>query len=218
MNNEHQTETGSTESNATARNTSDEYDQDLAEQYVRLPMGFILERKRGNLTGRDIFLYCFLLAKQGENKSLYWSLASLKRLTGLPETGLKQSLRALLKSGHIKRKRGKSTSHTICLTKVESEAKETRIFIKGQLTTTHLNKKAGVNAPKPSKEPVATSPLPVISASADELEGQFDTAASNSGDADFQNVEKCPAGVIRDFEPDPFQDSEIGVFQDSVAD
>lgn len=115
---------------------AESYERRLEQQYVRLPAALLLDRKRDKLGYRSIYLYCMLLAKQGKNKSLNWGIKSLTLLSGLSATGVKEALAELVESGHIIRQPGSPTFRTICLTKVETDAATTRIFVKGKLVVT----------------------------------------------------------------------------------
>lgn len=133
----------------------EKYHEDLRGQYVRVPMAIMLDLKAGELTYRDVCLYLYLLAKQGQKNSLWWSVESLSRLTGIDSGGIKGSIAKLLKCKHIQRKKTKLTTHTFCMTLVRSDAMETCIFIKGAKAFT-----------RPAKQPVsqstpATTPLGV---------------------------------------------------------
>ena len=108
------------------------YLQDLCLQYVRIPMAIMLDLQSGALNYSDITVYLYLLAKQGENEMLWWSTENLTLLTDIDATTIKRSFRRLSECGHIRRERRVPNSRTFCLTKVQSEAKETRIFVKNE--------------------------------------------------------------------------------------
>ena len=106
--------------------------ENLRGQFVQLPMGIMIDLQSGSLGYRDVCLYCYLLAKQGNNSDLWWGIESLARMTDIPETGVKQSLNKLVRSRHIVRKRTKKTTRTKCVTRVNPRATGGGIFIKGE--------------------------------------------------------------------------------------
>jgi len=135
------------------------YDRILEQQYVRLPTGLLLDRKRRKLSYRAIYLYGLLLAKQGRNRSLHWGIKSLALLSGLSETGVKEVLAELVESGHIRRKPGSRTKKTFCVTKVEADAETTRIFVRGELVASFASKASN----RPSRDrPASRATKPVI--------------------------------------------------------
>ena len=95
-------------------------------------MAIMLDLQNGALNYSDITVYLYLLAKQGENEMLWWSTENLTLLTDIDATTIKRSFRRLSECGHIRRERRVPNSRTFCLTKVQSDAKETRIFVKNE--------------------------------------------------------------------------------------
>lgn len=97
----------------------------LGSAFVMVPTAILVGRKRDKLTYRDVCIYLHLIAMQGENECLWWSVQGMARATGLCETEVKKSLRHLEKSGHIKRTRpnGNGTCRTYCMTKVSKAGK-----------------------------------------------------------------------------------------------
>lgn len=118
----------------------EQYASTLTKQFASLPMAIFIDQKEGILTHMDVCLYCYLLTVQQKKDFSYWSVESLARLTGISGTGVKTSLRRLAKCGHIRRKRTQSTTHTACLTKVESDRRETWIRVKGEKRATFPRK------------------------------------------------------------------------------
>ena len=108
------------------------YFSSLRSQFASLPMGIFADVRNKKLKHRDVCLYAHLLVKQGLNKSSFWGVDSLALLTGTNKTSIKESLRRLLACGHIKRARGKNTSHSVCLTKLTSGLGFEGIRIKGK--------------------------------------------------------------------------------------
>ena len=103
--------------------------QDLYGQYTLLPMALMLDLQDDKLTKRDVIVYCYLLAKK-DDKQEYWAgLKRISSLTGIPETGLKESIAKLIACGHLKvyRRMG-TTSMKRCLMYVAGDY----IFIKGK--------------------------------------------------------------------------------------
>jgi hypothetical protein len=101
----------------------------LKGRFIILPTDILLDKQAGKLTTQDIYFYCYLLAKQGRNESLYWGYDSLELFTGISTSVLKESVERLLASGHIKRKRQRDgPSHTYCLTRVSNDRK---VFVRG---------------------------------------------------------------------------------------
>ena len=105
------------------------YARDLERQYAVLPMAIFADLRGKKLTYRDVCFFCYLLVKQGKNARLYWSVESLSLLTGIPQTGVKQSLGRLLASGHITRRKARGATHTVCLTRID---KGKGIYVKGK--------------------------------------------------------------------------------------
>ena len=108
------------------------HDDALRRQFVGLPTCIMLDLRAGALSYRDVILYCYLLAKQGKNEALWWGVKKLSGMTGIPQTGVKESLRKLVRSGHIRRKRTRLSSRTLCLTRVIPAAEGGGLLIKGE--------------------------------------------------------------------------------------
>lgn len=128
-----------------------QYTTTLANQFAALPMAVLNDLRAGKLTYRDVCLYCYLLVKQGKNESLHWTIESLTILTGIAETGVKESMQNLRKAGHIQRKKVGLRTHTVCLTRVQPGKGKGGILIKGQSSAEFLK-----NEPTP---PLKKSPL-----------------------------------------------------------
>ncbi len=115
-----------------------DYTEDLRSQYIQLPLAIMLDLQGNRLSYRDVCVYCYLLGRQMNHAKLWWSIESLTALTGIPATGVKESLTKLARSGHIVRERQKGliTTTTRCKTKVEMDAAGIRIVIKGETAVT----------------------------------------------------------------------------------
>ena len=84
-----------------------------------IPTVVLLHCKQGILSYRDVCLYGFLLAKQGNKDKLWFSIPTLEALTGINRDSIKQSLTSLKAAGHVKRSRRlNKSSLTYCLTRV----------------------------------------------------------------------------------------------------
>lgn len=105
---------------------------DLRMQFVALPMAIYADVRSKKLTHRDVDLYSHLLVKQGVHRTAFWGIESLAILTGTNATTVKNSLSRLVKAGHIKRKRGNTTTHTVCLTKLSPGMGADGILVKGR--------------------------------------------------------------------------------------
>lgn len=114
------------------------HDAIFQRQFVSLPMAIMPDLRNRALSYRDVCLYCYLLAKQGNNSDLWWSVESLAWLTGIPQTGVKESLRKLVASGHLRRQRTMKSSKTRCVTRVIPDREGGGLLIKDQLV--HMQK------------------------------------------------------------------------------
>lgn len=121
------------------------YEEDLRNQYIQLPLAIMLDLQASRLTYRDVCVYCYLLGRQMKNDKLWWSIDSLAALTQIPVTGINESLAKLARSGHIVRgrERGKITTVTRCITKVEAMATGVRIVVKGEAAKAYESKPPG---------------------------------------------------------------------------
>ncbi len=108
------------------------YAADLQMQFAALPMAIFADVRAKRLKHRDVCLYAHLLVKQGVHRSTFWGIESLAILTGTNATSIKDSLSRLVQCGHIKRKRGKATTHTVCLTKLPPGVGAEGILVKGR--------------------------------------------------------------------------------------
>ena len=91
---------------------------DLEAQFATIPMAIFADVRAKRINHRDVCLYLHLLAKLGKNRTLFWGIDRLALLTGTNATNIKDSLRRLVACGHIKRRKGISTTHTICMTRL----------------------------------------------------------------------------------------------------
>lgn len=107
-------------------------------------MAILNDVRAGKLTYRDVCVYCYLLVKQGKNDALYWTTESLTILSGIAETGVKESILNLRRAGHIRRKKVGIYAHTVCLTRVLPGKGKGGILIKGQSSAEFL-----LNEPAP---------------------------------------------------------------------
>ena len=111
---------------------AEKYAADLETQYAVLPMAIFADVRSKRIKHRDVCLYVHLLVKQGGHRSTFWGVDSLAILTGTNDTSIKDSLRRLVQSGHIERKRSIGTSHTYCLTRVPRGKGAGGILVKGR--------------------------------------------------------------------------------------
>lgn len=160
------------------------FHNDLTRQFASLPMAIFADVRNKRLTHRDVCLYMHVLVKQGTKKSSFWGIDSLALLTGTNPTSVKDSLRRLVACGHIKRCRGKNTSHTVCLTHLLPGLGFEGIRVKG--------KKIGEGEPEiseqlaelSSQQPQASIILPPV-----EVESASDNHGSEDGDTDAKATE-----------------------------
>ena len=106
------------------------YRDEIGGQFVMLPMAVLLDVQDGKLTYKDVCVYAYLLAKQGQNERLWWGIEGLTELTGIGSSGLKESFAKLSAAGHIKRqKKLGGNSDTYCHTRVDEGGK---IILRGE--------------------------------------------------------------------------------------
>ena len=108
------------------------YASDLRTQFAALPMAIFADVRSKRLKHRDVCLYAHLLVKQGAHRTTFWGIDSLAILTGTNATSVKDSLSRLVQCGHIKRKRGNATTHTVCLTKLPPGEGVEGMLVKGR--------------------------------------------------------------------------------------
>ena len=125
--------------------TAKRFAAELETQFAVLPMAIFADVRAKRLNHRDVCLYVHLLVKQGTNRTLFWGVNQLALLTGTNGTSVKDSLRRLVAYGHIKRRKGTSTTHTICMTRLLPGREGTEgIRVKGR-TLSELRREAHVD-------------------------------------------------------------------------
>lgn len=180
-----------------------EYAELLAKQFAALPMGIFADLKAGNVTYRDVCVYCYLIVIQRDKANSYWTVDGMVLLTGIPRSCVKESLSRLAKAGHIQRERYGLRAFTACLTIVEHGKGKNGIRIKGKNPTQFLASQE--DAPKKKRrvsKPKKRNPLGSEESSSQQIDSLSDEDFFAEFDA-YSKPEKslCPQS-LKDYNHD----------------